>query len=125
MIPLSIIHADSVNKGMCKNIVTRGDLENPLIIFNRTAKRAEDLSKSLPSGKSVVLTSIDEVVSKSDIIFICVSDDAAVNETIDTALKSDVKGKLFVDCSTVHPDTTEGLAKKITAAGAEFGRSPL
>jgi 3-hydroxyisobutyrate dehydrogenase-like beta-hydroxyacid dehydrogenase len=125
MIPISIIHADSVNKGMCKNIVTRGDLENPLIIFNRTAKRAEDLSKSLPSGKSVVSTSIDEVVSKSDIIFICVSDDAAVNENIDTALKSDVKGKLFVDCSTVHPDTTEGLAKKITAAGAEFGRSPL
>lgn len=110
---------------MCKNIVTRGNLEKPLIIFNRTAKRAEDLSKSLPLGKSVVSSSIDEVVSKSDIIFVCVGDDAAVNETIDTALKNDVKERLFVDCSTVHPDTTEGLAKKIMAAGAEFGTPTL
>jgi 3-hydroxyisobutyrate dehydrogenase-like beta-hydroxyacid dehydrogenase len=109
---------------MCKNLVTRGDLDKPLIIYNRTTKRAEDLSNSLPPGKSVVSTSIDEVVSKSDIIFMCVGNDAAVNETIDMALRSSAKGKLFVDCSTVHPDTTEGLAKKITGAGAEFGRSP-
>lgn len=109
---------------MCKNLVTRGDLDKPLIIFNRTTKRAEDLSNSLPPGKSVVSASIDEAVSKSDIIFTCVGDDAAVNEAIDTALRSSAKGKLFVDCSTVHPDTTEGLAKKITAAGAEFGTSP-
>jgi 3-hydroxyisobutyrate dehydrogenase-like beta-hydroxyacid dehydrogenase len=106
---------------MCKNIVTRGDLDKPLIIFNRTTKRAEDFSKSIPFGKSVVASSITDAVSKSDIIFTCVGDDAAVNETLDAALKSGAKGKLFVDCSTVHPDTTENLEKKITAAGAEFG----
>jgi len=54
-----------------------------------------------------------------------VGDDAAINETIDSALKGETKGKLFVDCSTVHPDTTEGLAKKITAAGAEFVACPV
>jgi 3-hydroxyisobutyrate dehydrogenase-like beta-hydroxyacid dehydrogenase len=107
---------------MCKNLVTRGDLDKPLIIFNRTTKRAEDLSNSLPSGKSAVATSIEEVVSKADIIFICVGDDAAINETIDAALQGSAKGKVFVDCSTVHPDTTDGLGKKITAAGAEFGK---
>ena len=79
------------------------------------------MSESLPSGKSTVASSIDEAVSESDIIFTCVGDDAAINETIDTALKSSAKGKLFVDCSTVHPDTTEGLAKKVSAAGGEFG----
>jgi 3-hydroxyisobutyrate dehydrogenase-like beta-hydroxyacid dehydrogenase len=109
---------------MCKNLVTRGQLDVPLIIFNRTTKRSVELCGSLPSGKSVVASSIDEAVSKSDIIFTCVGDDAAITKTIDTALKSNVKGKLFVDCSTVHPDTTEGLAQKITAAGAEFGTSP-
>ena len=30
-----------------------------------------------------------------------------------------------MDCSTVHPNTTEGLAKKITAAGAEFVACPV
>lgn len=110
---------------MCKNIVEKGDLDKPLIIFNRTNKRAVDLSQKLTPGKSTVASTIEEAVSKSDIIFTCVADDAAIRETIDSALKGNVKGKLFVDCSTVHPDTTNALAKKITASGAEFVACPV
>ena len=110
---------------MCKNLVEKGNLGKPLIIFNRTQKRANDLSKSLPSGKTEVASTIAEVVSKSDIIFTCVGDDAAINETIDSALKASPKGKLFVDCSTVHPDTTNALAEKVTKAGAEFVACPV
>jgi len=110
---------------MCKNLVEKGNLDKPLIIFNRTQSRATDLSKSLPSGKAIVASSINEAVSKADIIFTCVGDDAAINDTINAALEGGTKGKLFVDCSTVHPDTTEGLAKKITEAGAEFVACPV
>jgi 3-hydroxyisobutyrate dehydrogenase-like beta-hydroxyacid dehydrogenase len=110
---------------MCKNIVEKGDLDKPLIIFNRTKKRADDLSQKLTSGKSTVASTIEEAVSKSDIIFTCVGDDAAINETVGSALKGNVKGKLFVDCSTVHPDTTNALAKRITASGAEFVACPV
>jgi 3-hydroxyisobutyrate dehydrogenase-like beta-hydroxyacid dehydrogenase len=81
---------------MCKNLVEKGQLDKPLIIFNRSQKRATDLNATLPSGKSVVASSIDEVVSKADIIFACVGNDTAINETIDAALKSGPKGKLFV-----------------------------
>ena len=110
---------------MCKNLVQKGDLDKPLIIFNRTTKKAEDLSKTLDAGKSTVASTIGEAVFKADIIFTCVGDDKAMNTTIDEALKDSVKEKLFVDCSTVHPDTTEGLAKKITAAGAKFVACPV
>jgi 3-hydroxyisobutyrate dehydrogenase-like beta-hydroxyacid dehydrogenase len=110
---------------MCKNIVKKGDLEKPLIIFNRTHKRAVDLSQKLASGKSIVASTIEEAVSKSDIIFTCVGDDAAVQETIDSALEGNVKGKLFVDCSTIHPHTTNALSQKITASGAEFVACPV
>lgn len=110
---------------MCKNLVEKGELDKPLIIFNRTRKRAEELSKSLPSGKAIVAPSIEDAVSKSDIIFTCVGDDAALAETIDTALKGNSKGKLFVDCSTVHPDTTEEIAKKIAEASSEFVACPV
>jgi 3-hydroxyisobutyrate dehydrogenase-like beta-hydroxyacid dehydrogenase len=72
----------------------------------------------------MVAYTIDDAVSKSDIIFTCVGDDAAINDTIDQALKGSPKGKLFVDCSTVHPDTTDALAKKITDVGAEFVACP-
>lgn len=110
---------------MCKNLVEKGDLDKPLVIFNRTEKRSADLSSKLPSGKSTVASTIEQAVSKSDIIFICVGDDAAIHETIDTALKNDVKGKTFVDCSTVHPDTTTALEKRITEKGGEFVACPV
>lgn len=110
---------------MCKNLVRKGNLDRPLIIFNRTSKRAEDFSKSLDAGTSIVASSITETTSKADIIFTCVGDDKAINATINEALKGSVKGKLFVDCSTVHPDTTEELGKKLTAAGAEFVACPV
>jgi len=114
-----------MGRGMCKNLVEKGDLDKPLIIFNRTQKRADDLQKKLPSGKSTVASTIAEVVSKADIIFTCVGDDAAINETIDSAILGDVKGKVFVDCSTVHPDTTNALAKRVTGKGAEFVACPV
>lgn len=110
---------------MCKNLVEKGQLDKPLILYNRTSQRATDLSASLPSGKATVATSISDLVLKSDVIFTCVGDDDAVNSTIDAALQGDAKGKLFVDCSTVHPETTEALAEKVTSAGASFVACPV
>lgn len=109
---------------MCANIVEKGQLAEPLIIYNRTAARAEQLSSKLGGDKSKVAHTIEEAVKPSDIIFTCVGDDKAIEETIGAALKSDVKGKLFVDCSTVHPDTTDKLAKMIQDAGAHFVACP-
>ncbi|KAK2626396.1 hypothetical protein QTJ16_004658 [Diplocarpon rosae] len=122
---LALIGLGNMGRGMCKNLVEKGQLDKPLIIFNRTSKRATDLSSTLPPGKSTVATSIEEAVSKSDIIFTCVGDDEAVNATVNTALKGNVQGKIFVDCSTVHPDTTEALAMSVSAAGAEFVACPV
>ena len=109
---------------MCKNLVAKGDLSEPLILYNRTTQKAADLQAKLPKGKSKVVESIEDAVSKSDIIFTCVGDDMAMKDTMESALKGDVKGKLFVDCSTVHPDTTEELAKSVTGKGAHFVACP-
>jgi 3-hydroxyisobutyrate dehydrogenase-like beta-hydroxyacid dehydrogenase len=123
---LDCCHGEPLNssQGMCKNIVEKGDLTSPLLVFNRTQKRSTDLAHVLGS-KVTVTSTIEDAVSKSDIIFTCVGDDRAMKETIDTALKVDIKGKLFVDCSTVHPDTTEELAKKINFGGGEFVACPV
>jgi 3-hydroxyisobutyrate dehydrogenase-like beta-hydroxyacid dehydrogenase len=47
-------------------------------------------------------------------------DDAAIQETVEKIVKGNVKGKLIVDCSTVHPDTTAMAAKAIEAHGGKF-----
>ena len=109
---------------MCKNLVEKGNLDKPLIIFNRTTKRAKDLQTKLPEGKSIVVEELDEAVTKADIIFTCLGDDQAIMDTVSTAVKGDIKGKLFVDCSTVHPDTTTKLVKTIEEHGAYFVACP-
>lgn len=115
----------NMGRGMCKNLAEKGNLSEPLLIFNRTTKRAEDLHAKLGQGKTVVSKTIDDAVVKSDIIFSCLGDDAAIVDALSTAAECDINGKLFVDCSTVHPDTTEKLAKLLTEKGAEFVACPV
>jgi 3-hydroxyisobutyrate dehydrogenase-like beta-hydroxyacid dehydrogenase len=111
---------------MCKNLVEKGNLSQPLIIYNRTTQRAEDLSQKLGSDKTKVAKTIEEAVKPAEIIFTCLGDDPAIKDAIDAALKTEggVRGKLFCDCSTVHPDTTNELAKRITGEGAQFVACP-
>ncbi|KAG9553999.1 hypothetical protein KCU71_g12907, partial [Aureobasidium melanogenum] len=115
----------NMGRGMVKNLVEKGNLSSPIILFNRTQSRADKLAESLGSAKAKVVSSIEEAVNASDIIFTCVGDDKAIEETINSALKANAKGKLFVDCSTVHPDTTDKLAKTINGSGAEFVACPV
>lgn len=110
---------------MCKNLIQKGSLPVPLLIHNRTISRAESLSNEF--GHSSVSPSIPDLVSKSDIIFICLGDDAAVQEAMNTAIQSsgNIQGKLFVDCSTIHPDTTSMLSRAVEAQGAAFVACPV
>lgn len=116
----------NMGRGMIKNIVEKGTYTSPMLIYNRTTAKAEKLASTLPSDKVKVSTSIEECVKESDIIFTCVGDDAAITLTIETALKvPEAKGKLFCDCSTVHPDTTNKLESEVNSAGAEFVACPV
>lgn len=108
---------------MCKNLVEKGNLGKPLIIHNRTVARAEELSAKI--GGSTVASSISDLTSKADIIFYCLGDDPAVLTTLDEILKNDVKGKILVDCSTVHPDTTAKEAALAEEKGAGFVACPV
>lgn len=112
------------SQGMVKNIVEKGPQDKPIIIFNRTTARSEKLAASLPDGKTKIAKTIEEAIQPAEIIFTCVGDDKAIEETVDTCLKSGLKNKLFVDCSTIHPDTTMKISKKITDAGNEFVACP-
>jgi 3-hydroxyisobutyrate dehydrogenase-like beta-hydroxyacid dehydrogenase len=105
-------------------LVEKGNLDKPLIVYNRTKSRSEDLASKLGSSKIKVVDTVNDASKASDIIFMCLGDDAAVNSAVDTMLEAGVDGKLVVDCSTVHPDTTNALEKKITGKGGEFVGMP-
>jgi 3-hydroxyisobutyrate dehydrogenase-like beta-hydroxyacid dehydrogenase len=95
---LAWVGLGNMGRGMCKNLVEKGNLTQKLLVYNRTTKRAEDLVAKI--GHAEVSTSLSDLVSKADIIFYCLGDDAAVLDTVDALLKGDVTGKILVDCST-------------------------
>ena len=107
---------------MCGNLVQKGNLSFPLMLYNRTKKRATELAKRL--GNCNVAKSLADVVAGADIVFSCLTDDKAVLETFQEILKEDVKGKLFVSCSTTQPETADMLAKMIEAKEAGLVNMP-
>lgn len=110
---------------MSKNIVEKGNLDSPLLLYNRSTQKTVDFSRTLPEGKTKVVESIEDGVSKADVILSCIANDEAVQELYATMLKVDIKGKLFIESSTIHPETTEAIAKDVIAAGAEFVAAPV
>lgn len=113
---------------MTKNIVQKSALSSPLLLFNRTQSKAEKHAEVLGgSSKAKAVPTVADAVKPSDIVFMCLGDDAAVESTMNDALSNveDVKGKLFVDMSTIHPDTTRKLDTQIRERGASFVSCPV
>ncbi|KAI4604342.1 hypothetical protein KJ359_000477 [Pestalotiopsis sp. 9143b] len=110
--------------GMSKNLQNKlsSTGAQPLVYTNRTLSRGEPL-KALGAVPAETVT---EVARKSDIIFSCVSNDAVLKEVAEEVIASgDIKGKIFADCSTVHPDTSVAVSKLISEAGGQFIAAPV
>jgi 3-hydroxyisobutyrate dehydrogenase-like beta-hydroxyacid dehydrogenase len=111
---------------MCKNLAEKAPIDSPLLLHNRSLQRAHDLCARLDPGKAEVATDLPAAVARADVIFTCLSVDAVVQDTVEGMLAGgDVAGKLFVDCSTVHPRTSEALAAAAAARGASFVAAPV
>lgn len=114
----------NILQGMVRNIVDKYPLQNPLIIYNRTLDRTKAFAATLPNDKITVATSL-EAVAKADIILTCVADDAAIRSTIDSIISYNPSPILFIDCSTIHPSTTNELGALLKAAGHSFVAMPV
>ena len=111
-------------KAMTANLVSKIHLSNPLILYNRSRQCADEHSSKI--GHSIVVSTVEEAVSQSDIIWTCLQDQEAVLEIFEQILTPDidVKGKLFLDCSTILPEITSQLGQRILDHGAEFVAMP-
>ncbi|OAQ90500.1 6-phosphogluconate dehydrogenase family protein [Purpureocillium lilacinum] len=114
----------NIGLAVCRNLAKYGPTNGPVTVWNRTHQKAADLAAE--SDAFVAATDLADVVSSSDIICLCLVDDAAVAQVLDDAIRAtSVKGKLFVDFSTVHPDTAAAQADKLPRHGAEYLASPI
>ncbi|CAI7640044.1 unnamed protein product [Penicillium pancosmium] len=90
---------------MASNLAKKGKINGSFIVYYRTVSCARQFQALNPN--IVVAESAAEAAAKADII---------------TCLGN---GKLFVDCSTIHPYTTPAIANNFQDAGAQFVASPV
>lgn len=94
-----------------------------LQFYNRTMSRGEPLQ----GLGGVPATSIKSMVANTDIIFMSLSDDSALKSTLDAVVEAGdtLSGKLIVDTSTVHPDSSANAQTRLAEKGAKFIASPV
>ena len=91
--------------------------QSPLHFYNRTASRGAFLAELGAHQED----SISTLVKRCDLIFLSVSDDAALLSTVDQVLGVDqLIGKVVIDTTTVHPNTTKKVAVSLGERGASF-----
>ncbi|KAJ5352873.1 hypothetical protein N7452_001847 [Penicillium brevicompactum] len=115
----------NIGRGMTSNIANKGPQTGPLLLYNRTPARATAHATALsPNAKAVDLPT---AINQSDLIFICVGDDTALDAVVTNILSqpTDLSSKTFIDCSTVHPDTSRKTESSFHARGAEFVACPV
>ncbi|KAJ5373944.1 hypothetical protein N7517_005950 [Penicillium concentricum] len=114
----------SMGLAMAQNVqrFLQKDTKSQLRFWNRTASRGAPLE--LLGG--IGCESIAQLVTECDLIFISTSDDAALNGIIDQMLAVKyIDGKLFVDTTTVHPNTTKETDEKLKKRNASFVAAPV
>ncbi|CAD0024093.1 unnamed protein product [Aureobasidium pullulans] len=99
--------AENLQKYLAKN-------DQSLIFNNRTMASGDSL-KGLGASPA---SSFGELVTKSDVIFTM----SLLQQAYDT---KDLSSKIFVDCSTVHPDTTKAVAEEIAKHKATYLAAPM
>lgn len=94
-----------------------------MIYSNRTMARGNPLQAL--GGTSE--TSFEKVVGQCGIIFTMISNDAVLSNLVSTAVNSGqpLRDKIFVDCSTVHPQTVGLTVSKLREKQAAFLSAPV
>ena len=93
-------------------------------VWNRTREKTEVLASA---GASVAATPTD-LATQTEIVITFLTDAAAIDATYRGSsglLAGDVRGKLFIDMSTVRPEVEKALAKEVGNKGAGLIECPV
>lgn len=127
--PLSLAQIGTGGMGLAMASNLQRDLATkalpPLLYTNRTLARGEPLREL----GAVPEPSLVELVRRSTLVFSCIANDASVNETLDQVLAAlsadDLAGKVWVEMTTIHPDTSCAAADRLAAVGVAFLSAPV
>ncbi|HRA68915.1 MAG TPA: NAD(P)-dependent oxidoreductase, partial [Caldilinea sp.] len=118
---LGFIGLGIMGQGMAANLLNAGF---PLTVWNRTVTRMQDLvGQGAHAGASPA-----DVAERSDIVVICVSDTADVQEVVlgeHGVIHGARSGALVIDCSTISPQATRDMALALSEVGIFMLDAPV
>ncbi len=118
MTRLGYIGLGIMGRGMVTNLVTAG---HQVTVWNRNRSKTEGLSVTVAETPAAV-------GAASDIVFVCVSDTADVEEVVfgdGGAIHGMTEGAVLVDHSTVSPVRTRDFADEAAALGVLWIDAPV
>jgi 3-hydroxyisobutyrate dehydrogenase len=118
---LGFIGLGIMGQGMAANLLSAGF---SLTVWNRTVTRMQDLvGQGAHAGASPA-----DVAERSDIVVICVSDTADVQEVMlgeRGVIHGARSGALVIDCSTISPQATRDMALALSEVGVFMLDAPV
>ena len=105
---------------MAKNLLKAG---YSLKGFNRSQKKAE----ALKEFGAEIATSIDDVVSNSDVVITMLTDDTAINEVMDSSnfLENLKSNTTVIDMSSVKPTTATKYGNNLKSKNIKYLDAPV
>lgn len=116
---------------MARNIATSGRAASPILVYNRTAAKAERLVNEVGTSAAVVASSPAQLVTECDVIFTNLSTNEVVQHVYSDFTKIlskslPTESKIFVDTSTISPSLAVEIDKLlISLSRCHFVASPI
>lgn len=110
-----------MGKPMSEQLIRAG---YPLQVYNRSKEKEAPLKKEGASSAS----SPKELLEQTDVVFLMVSDDNAINEIFsgqNGLLKADVSNKIIINMSTVSPEISREMAGELNKYGNHYVDAPV
>ncbi|MFO0254049.1 MAG: NAD(P)-dependent oxidoreductase [Betaproteobacteria bacterium] len=118
---IGIVGIGRMGAAIAERLLKHGD---KVTVWNRTRAKAE----ALQAAGATVADTAAQLARSCDLVLSILTDAAAITtafEGRDGVLSADLGGKLFVEMSTVRPETERALAAQLQARGAALIDCPV
>mmetsp|Transcript_14428 Transcript_14428/g.21821 ORF Transcript_14428/g.21821 Transcript_14428/m.21821 type:complete len:306 (-) Transcript_14428:282-1199(-) len=131
MAPIGFIGIGIMGEGMASRLLSQGvagSPDTPLVVWNRTSAKCDDLKERFPDKNIEVKGSAREVVETCGITFSILSTpeaSQAVFEGEDGTLAGVSDGKFIIDCATLAESDMKRMEGQVNEKGGQFLEAPV
>mmetsp|Transcript_4954 Transcript_4954/g.8956 ORF Transcript_4954/g.8956 Transcript_4954/m.8956 type:complete len:306 (+) Transcript_4954:125-1042(+) len=131
MAPIGFIGVGIMGEGMASRLLYQGvagSPDTPLVVWNRTSSKCDDLIERFPDKNIEVKGSAREVVETCGITFSILSTpeaSRAVFEGEDGTLAGVSDGKFIIDCATLAESDMKRMEGQVNDKGGQFLEAPV